>query len=206
MTPLLKTIPVGMLAANCFLLADAATRETFVIDPGADAAAIIDVIRREKLVPKAVINTHGHWDHIGANREIKKVFSVPLLIHRADADFLTTATLNCADALGGGLPSPMADQLLEDGQTLALGGLTLTVIHTPGHTPGGISLLADGLLFTGDTLFCGTIGRCDLPGGSERTLMASLKAYERLPGTLAVLPGHGPSCVLDRERAHNPYL
>lgn len=203
---LLITIPVGPLETNCYIYADAATREAFIIDPGSDAQMIIEQITRNKLIPRAIINTHGHWDHIGANREIKREYAIPLYIHADETAFLTTPVLNGSQLFGGGIPSPTADVTLRDGQTLALGSLALTVIHTPGHTPGGMCLQTEDLLFTGDTLFCGSVGRCDLPGGDESLLTASLEKVRHLPASLTILPGHGPACVLKKELKHNPYL
>lgn len=206
MNYLLVTIPVGILETNCYIFADTASRAAYIIDPGDDASAIMDAITQHHLNPIAIINTHGHWDHIGANRAIKHAYNIPLYIHEQDAIFLTTPQMSGSSRFGGGLPSPLPDRILHEGDVLPLGDCPLTVIHTPGHTPGGICLQSQDVLFTGDTLFCGCIGRCDLPGSSEEQMNASLEKIRRLPPSLKVLPGHGPASVLATELRDNPYL
>ena len=197
---------VGSLDVNCYFIADASSRKAAIIDPGASPENIEAIIEREKLIPVAIINTHGHYDHIGADAALKKKFGIPLLIHRADAPFLTDSSLNGSCYMGVDITGVSADRLLDNGDTINVGALEFTVIHTPGHTPGGICLWTEDLLFTGDTLFCGSVGRCDLAGGDEDILNASLKILKTLPETLRILPGHGPECTLSKELRHNPYL
>lgn len=203
---LLEQIVVGPIETNCYLLADAATHECAVIDPGDDSAKIITRIAAKGWKPVVIINTHSHADHIGANGDIKKTYHVPLMIHRDDADDLPDPARNLSAHIGPGFAAPAADRLLAENDTIAVGQLTLRVVHTPGHTRGGIVLAVEDLLFTGDTLFCGTVGRTDLPGGSDTVLAASLKKFDLFPKTMRILPGHGRPCTLEKEYTHNFFL
>ena len=171
---LIKKIVVSPLESNCYLAGDEDTKEIFVIDPGGDYEKIKNIIDRYSLKPKAVINTHGHGDHIGANNE----FGIPVWIHRLDAEFLTDPSRNLSGAFGFFLKTKKASRLLEHGDTLNIGKYNLEVIHTPGHTPGSICLKEDEVIFTGDTLFRQGIGRTDFAYGSEEDIMRSIK--ERL--------------------------
>ncbi len=200
------TVPVLHQGTNCYILACAATRQAAIIDPGADAALIFAKVKEEGLDVKAVINTHGHSDHIGANQPVKENYQAPLLIHKDDAPMLSRPTLSLAVLVGGTCQGGTADRLLEDGDTIAIGQLTLQVIHTPGHTPGGICLLGSDYLFSGDTLFQLSIGRTDFPGGSYEALLQSLAKLAKLDDRLIVYPGHGPATKLGYEKRFNPYL
>lgn len=200
---MIKTIVVGMMEANCYIVGDDATKEAFIIDPGGDYKKIKKVINEKGLEPKAVINTHGHGDHIGANGE----FELPIWLHRLDAGFLQDPSKNLSGAFGFLLKTKSASRLLEDGDILKIGKYALEVIHTPGHTPGSICLKANGVIFSGDTLFCGGIGRTDFTYGSEEDIMRSIK--ERLlvlDDNYVIYPGHGPSSTIGRERADNPFV
>lgn len=198
--------PVLFGNTNCYLLVDLATKQAAVIDPGGDAEAIAKSLAELEAKPALILNTHGHWDHIGANRALQKRFDLPLLIHEADAVMLQDSARNAAVYYHGDGDGGQATRLLRDGDTVELGQLRLSVLHTPGHTPGGICLLLDSLLFSGDTLFQLSIGRSDLPGGDFRQLMQSLQRLLQLDDHLLVLPGHGPASGLGYEKAHNPYL
>jgi glyoxylase-like metal-dependent hydrolase (beta-lactamase superfamily II) len=156
--------------------------------------------------PAGIINTHGHWDHIGANGTLKEKYGIPIYAYEKEAAYLTDPSLNCSSLVGPAYRSPAADVLLADGQVLRLGRLEIKVIATPGHTAGGICLIVEDLAFTGDTLFSGTMGRTDLPGGDEDVILASLKKLKMLPPSLKILPGHGPSSTLEKELKRNPYL
>jgi glyoxylase-like metal-dependent hydrolase (beta-lactamase superfamily II) len=202
----LATITVGALEENCYLLADTESGETFIIDPGAEPDRIIEAIETGGLKPVGIINTHGHWDHIGANGALKQKYGIPIYAFAKEADYLLEPALNCSSLIGPGYRSPAADVLLADGQVLRLGQLEIKVLATPGHTAGGISLLVADLAFTGDTLFSGTMGRTDLPGGDEDVILASLSKFKELSPSLKILPGHGPSSTLEKELKHNPYL
>ena len=200
---LIKKIVVGPLESNCYLVGDDLTKEIFIIDPGADYEIIKGIIDKDGLKPKAVINTHGHGDHIGANKE----FGIPVWIHRLDADFLTDPSKNLSGAFGFLLKTKTASRLLEDGDALSMGKYKLEVIHTPGHTPGSICLKGDGVIFTGDTLFCQGIGRTDFAYGSEEDIMCSIK--ERLftlDDDYIIYPGHGPSSTIGNEKLYNPFI
>jgi glyoxylase-like metal-dependent hydrolase (beta-lactamase superfamily II) len=203
---LLKRVTVGPLDVNCYLLADRTSRDTVIIDPGGDADKIEARIKEFDMRPVAIVNTHGHYDHIGANAALKDRYHIPLSIHRAEREYLTNTLINGSALMGNECVSPAADMLLADGDTLQAGGLRLTVMHTPGHTPGCICLAVADLLFTGDTLFCGTVGRWDLPGGDEGTLLTSLNRFYAVAPDTRVLPGHGPECLMKNEFRHNPFL
>lgn len=193
----IKKIIVGPLESNCYLFGDEATKEIFVIDPGGDYREIKSVIDKNGMKPKAVINTHGHGDHIGANNE----FGIPVWIHRLDADFLMDPSKNLSGAFGFLLKTKTASRLVEDGDILNIGKYSLEVIHTPGHTPGSICLKAESVIFTGDTLFCEGIGRTDFAYGSEEDIMDSIKEkLFTLKDNYVIYPGHGPDSTIGHEK------
>jgi len=194
---LIETVVVGALETNCYLVACPGTRQALIIDPADEAEEILSRIRRARLIPVAVVNTHGHGDHIGAN----DAFDLPVAIHRLDAGCLSSPEKNLSWMSGIPLSCRPARRLLEDGDTVEAGSVCLTVIHTPGHTPGSICLAGDGVLFSGDTLFADGVGRTDLPGGDESALRRSLvEKVLVLPGATRVLPGHGPETTIEAER------
>ncbi|MFA6356210.1 MAG: MBL fold metallo-hydrolase [Candidatus Omnitrophota bacterium] len=181
----LRQLQVGPLGANCYILGCARTKEAVIIDPGGDAGAIRRQLERDGLKAKCVINTHGHFDHIGANAEL----GLPVYAHKADAVASSAATC------------------LKEGDIIKAGDLSLEVIHTPGHSPGGICLKAGNMLFSGDTLFAGSVGRTDMPGGSGKQLDDSLKKLvAMLADGTEVYPGHGPSTTIGQEKEENPFL
>lgn len=197
-------IPAGIYGVNCYLVSDPETREAVVIDPGGNVSDILAAA--EGLRVTAIINTHGHFDHIGGDAELRTATGAPLLIHGDDAELLTDARLNYSQTVGTRVEDLVADRLLRGGDEVTFGNEALTVIHTPGHTRGCICLLAETDLFTGDTLFAGSVGRTDLYGGDPTALRASLCELLPLPDDLRVHPGHGPETTLGQEKRRNPYL
>ncbi len=191
---------------NCYVVSDE-TGEGVVIDPGGMAKQILAYIREAKLSIVAVLNTHGHCDHIGANDEIRDETGAPLYIHREDAAMISDMKLNLSAFMGFRVMSRPAEQLLSEGDKITFGQSELEVLHTPGHTKGGVCFVGEGVAFTGDTLFAGSIGRSDFPGGSERDLIGNIKKkLLALPDETKVYSGHGPSSEIGWERKCNPYL
>jgi len=182
---------VGPIQANCYIVGCRQTREAVVIDPGAEVPRIVSEAVKRELSIRYILNTHGHWDHTGGNAELRRITRAPLLIHAGDAPQL-------------GEPP---DAFLADGQAISFGTYSLTVLHTPGHSPGGVCLSGKGVIFTGDTLFAGSIGRTDLAGGDYPALLEGVRRrIFSLEDDVRVYPGHGPSSTVGHERAHNPFF
>ena len=191
---------------NCYVVSDD-TGEGVVIDPGGMAKEILAYIREAKLSIKAVLDTHGHCDHIGANDAIRDATEAPLYIHKEDGAMISDIRLNLSAFMGFKVISRPAEHLLSEGDKISFGQSELEVLHTPGHTIGGVCFLGDGVAFTGDTLFAGSIGRSDFPGGSEVELIGNIKKkLLALPDETKVYSGHGPSSEIGWERQCNPYL
>jgi glyoxylase-like metal-dependent hydrolase (beta-lactamase superfamily II) len=204
---ILIRLVVGPLQVNCFILADDKTREAVIIDPGDDGADILKIIKEKGLKVRYIVNTHAHFDHVGANRAIKEATGAELLLHEADAPVLATVSHQSRSFGMNPVSSPAADRLLKHGDLIAAGEVSLKVLHTPGHTPGGISLLEQGMVFTGDALFAGSIGRTDFPGGDLMTLLRAIKTHlMTLPDDTKVFSGHGPASTIGEERRENPFL
>jgi len=196
-----------MIGTNCYVAACPETKEAIVIDPGDEAKKIYNFVTKNEFKVSAIVNTHGHWDHVGGNRDLKKLTGAPIFIHEEDAKFLTDGKLNLGSMMGKNETSPQGDRMLKDGDVVKVGKFDLKVVHTPGHTPGGISLIGENEAFVGDTLFAGSIGRTDLPGGNYETLMTSIKnKLLPLKDEMVVYPGHGPSTTIGKERQRNPFL
>jgi len=204
---LVERLVVGMLQCNCYLVACDDTKEAIVIDPGGDAPLILDRVHELGLAVAYIVNTHGHIDHIAANRPVKEGTGAQLAIHQDDAEWLVTDQGAYARMLGVSSPGPAADVLLEEGDDIAFGNERLQVIHTPGHSLGGISLVGDGVVFCGDTLFSMGVGRVDLPGGSWETLLNTIKTrLFTMPDETVAYTGHGPETTIGREKQFNPWF
>ncbi len=200
-------IPAGVYAANCYLVYSENTKEAIVIDPGGDDDDIIARIKELGLDVKYIILTHGHGDHIAGVKGIKEYTNAPVAIHRDDEYMLKDGAINFSSSMAMGTVELNADILLEDGDILNFGDLEAEIIHTPGHTPGGISIKIGDSLFTGDTLFAGSIGRTDFPKGSYEAIMDSINnRLMKYPDETIVYPGHGPSSTIKNEKASNPYV
>ncbi|MFA5164378.1 MAG: MBL fold metallo-hydrolase [Candidatus Omnitrophota bacterium] len=185
MKHILRALQVGPLAANCYIFGCTETKAAAIIDPGGNAAAIQRQLTGDGLKAECVINTHGHYDHTGANGE----FKLPVFIHKADAG------------------AAAYFRFIKDGDIIKVGNLSLEVIHTPGHSPGSVCLRCGEILFSGDTVFAGTIGRTDLHGGSEERMAESLaKLAAMIDDRTKIYPGHGPSTTMGQEREENPFL
>lgn len=202
---------LGPLETNCWVVSDDADGPAIVIDPAEDVDRILAEVGERAV--SAIVLTHGHFDHLGAVTELLAQTGAPLLVHHDDATAITTAAGTGGAAFGFGATSPPADRLLSDGDRVDAGSLQLSVLHTPGHTPGGICLFADGgegespQLFSGDTLFAGSVGRTDFPGGNGRALSLSIaEKLATLPAETVVHPGHGPDTTIGRERRLNPFF
>jgi len=203
---MLRTFTVGPMEANCYILYNPDKREGLIIDPGAEGSRLIKFIQKEKISILYIINTHGHPDHIGANRKLKEHTGAPILIHQYDAPMLAESDSVLSVIFPSEYSSPPADNLIKEGDSIECAGMKLQVLHTPGHTPGGISLLTDDSIFTGDTLFAGSVGRFDLPGGSQEILLNSVDKILSLDENLTIYPGHGPSTTVAQELRTNPFV
>lgn len=198
---------VGPMDSNCYILGCEKTLQAVVVDPGDEGRKILKRLEELKLKCTTIILTHGHVDHIGALKEVQSATGASVMIHTGDADMLTSPSRNLSAFMGGSIKLKEADRLLNDGDIIEVGTLKIKVMHTPGHTLGGICLEAEGRLITGDTLFAGSIGRSDFPGGNHNQLIASIKS--RLldyPPQTQVYPGHGPASTIGSEIKHNPFL
>jgi len=204
---IIKDLVVGPLMANCFIFGCKKTREAVVIDPGGDADKILLSLADSELEVKYIINTHGHFDHVCGNGKMKDATGADILIHPLDAPMLGMLSSNAAVFGISVENSPPCDQTIEEGETISFGNISLKVIHTPGHTPGGISLYTDGIVFVGDTLFAGSIGRTDFPGGDYDTLISSIKTkLFDMEDDMRVLSGHGPETSIGSEKRFNPFV
>jgi hydroxyacylglutathione hydrolase len=182
---------VGPLMVNCYIVGCKETKEAVVIDPGGDVPKIVSELVKKDLTVRYILNTHGHWDHTDGNDELKRITGAPLLTHAADA----------------GKSSDGTDGFLEEGQEIRFGTYCLRVLHTPGHSPGGVCFHSPGAVFSGDTLFAGSIGRTDLPGGSYEDLLDGVrKKLFCMEDNTRVYPGHGPLSTIGQEKRTNPFF
>ena len=199
---------VGPLACNCYVVGDPESKNAIVIDPGGEPDELAATIAERGLTITAIVATHAHFDHIIGAERLRALTGAPFHMHKADEPLLPWMQESGRMFLGADLPPPpQIDTPASEGDRLVAGAQELQVIHTPGHSPGSISLLADGALFSGDTLFAGSIGRTDLPGGDGRALFDAVRQkLFTLDEDLPVYPGHGPATSLAAERAHNPFV
>lgn len=204
---ILKKLEVGPIMANCYILGCESTKQAAVIDPGDDADRILMELAKSELRVKYLINTHGHFDHVGANKQMKEATSAQIAIHPADEPMLEELSRSAMMFGLSAQNSPPADIVLNHGDEISFGEITLKVIHTPGHSKGGICLYTKGFLFAGDTLFAGSIGRTDLPGGDYDTLISSIKEkLMMLDDDTIVYTGHGPETTIGKEKRINPFI
>jgi hydroxyacylglutathione hydrolase len=220
-----EILPVGFLQCNCMILGDAGTREAIVIDPGDEIERVLEILTRHKLKVRAILSTHAHIDHVGGLAKLHEITGAPILMHAEDVPLYQAMERQAAWL---GMPAPpvaAVDSFLREGDTVRWGGYEAQILHTPGHTPGSVSLylprtggseegskqagkiIEPGRLLAGDTLFAGSIGRTDLWGGDFDSIMRSIHLkLIPLPEDTVVYPGHGPTTTIGRERATNPFL
>ena len=204
----IQSMSLGMLGTNCYLGIRKDTLDTLIFDPGAEGDRLIRYIEREGLHPAAILLTHGHYDHIMAVRDLKEKYNLPVYAHEAEQEVLENPAFNLSTMFGS--PVHMkADHPVTDGQMLEIAGVKIQVLHTPGHTPGGVSYYIDEatILISGDTLFADSVGRTDFPMGSMHTLVRSVREkLFVLEDDVSVLPGHGPETTIGWEKKNNPFV
>ncbi len=204
---IIKQFVVTIFATNCYVVYCEDTLKGIVIDPGGGEDKILKTIKERGLKIEFIVNTHGHPDHTLGNNKIKSVTGAKIAIHKDDSLMLNSTISKVASLATFRLPKSNPDLLLTENYILKFGNISLKVIHTPGHSPGGICLLATDVIFTGDTLFAGSIGRTDIMGGSYKLLMKSIKEkLINLPESIKVYPGHGELTTIEIEKKHNPFL
>jgi hydroxyacylglutathione hydrolase len=201
-----QTFTVGGFQENCYLVIDERSNKSVIVDPGGDGDRLVDAIEASGTTPEAIWITHGHVDHVGAIAAVKRRWNVPVYLHPLDRRLYEVAP---RQAEVYGIPfeeAPPPDREFADGQTLKVGEVEMTVMHTPGHAPGHVVIYGDGIALVGDCLFAGSIGRTDLPFSDPPTLAASLQKIAALPPDTVIYPGHGPDSTIGEERKSNPFL
>jgi hydroxyacylglutathione hydrolase len=203
----IKKLIVSLFEVNCYLVWGGKDKVGVIVDPGDEDETIIDNIGTIGFKPGAILLTHGHGDHIGAVKPIKEKYDIPIYIGREDAPLLESPSANFSSILGHEIACPPADHLVDDNDRFKIGPLDFTVLSTPGHTRGGVCYFVDNILFCGDTLFQGSIGRTDLSGGDYHQLITSIeKKILTLPEDIICYPGHGPKTTVGAEKRNNPFL
>lgn len=204
---IIERIQAGVYAVNCYIVVCEDTKKACVIDPGGDADEILKYIEKNGLTLEFILLTHAHGDHIGGIPKLKEMKNVPIFLHKEDEGMLMDASKNLSSMMGGPTVGVTPDKLISDGDVISLGNLKLNIIHTPGHTRGGICIKVLDILFTGDTLFANSIGRTDFEGGSFEQIIDSIKRKLLVfDDGVKVLPGHGPYSTIGAERIHNPFI
>ncbi|WHH59067.1 MBL fold metallo-hydrolase [Petroclostridium sp. X23] len=204
---ILEVIPVGPIQANCYIVGDKDTNEVAVIDPGEEGNRIVDGLQKKGYKAKYIIATHGHADHIGAVKYLKQHTLAPVMIHGNDSECLIDSKKNLSIYMGVESVQVAADIILEDSMTFTVGRYDFKVLYTPGHSPGGVCVLTNSILFSGDTLFNGSVGRTDLPGGNHQQLIGSIRQkLLALPDDTIVYPGHGAKTTIKKEKESNPFI
>jgi hydroxyacylglutathione hydrolase len=206
---ILEGLALGPYQSNCYIIGSEKTRRCIVLDPGDEGEAILEALKQAKLTVALIVISHGHIDHVSALKTVKEGTGAPFAIHEAEKATFASVLKRISGQIGVDSAEALLkpDRLLKEGDSVDVDDLHFTVIHTPGHTPGGLCLLGHGVVFTGDTLFYYGIGRTDFPGGSTATLMKSLREkLMALPDETVVYPGHGPSTTMGKERRGNPFL
>ncbi|WPC41278.1 MBL fold metallo-hydrolase [Clostridium sp. JS66] len=197
----IKRIPAGIYAANCYIVIDQETKDCIVMDPGGDEEDLIKIIKGENVQVKYILLTHGHLDHTGAAVSLKKEFKAPICINNEDYKMISKGASMYGDIDNN------VDQFIKEGDIFKVGSMEIKCIHTPGHTPGSLCFLMGDSIFTGDTLFAGSIGRTDLEAGDFNAIVKNIKEKLMiLDDEIEVLPGHGPESTIGREKVHNPFL
>lgn len=204
---LVEVLPVGPLQVNCYIVGCPESRAAMVVDPGDEGEKILGRVKSLDLKVALVVNTHGHFDHIGGNKLLVERSGAPLLIHAADQPLLEHAPAHAAAYGLSTTPSPQPDRLLAEGDQVDCGNLQFSVLHVPGHSPGSICLNGHGHIFVGDVLFAGSVGRTDLPGGNHEQLISGIRRKLMiLPDETVVHPGHGPDTTIGEEKLYNPFV
>lgn len=204
---IIEKLSSGVYGANCYIIASESTKDGIIIDPADNTKGLMELIEKKNLNIRYIILTHGHGDHIGGIRELKESTNSEILIHKEDKEMLENKDLNLSSQMPMVMVEIKPDRVLEDGEIIDFGDIKAEIIHTPGHTKGCISIKIDNNIFTGDTLFKGSIGRTDLYGGSYDNIIASIKdKLMTYDDEIKVYPGHGPMSTIGYERNTNPFL
>lgn len=202
-------VDVGDFSTNCYIFGDDGTKEVVIIDPGGEGEKIFNIIKENNFFVKYIILTHGHFDHIGAVKYLKEKTNAKILIHELDSKMLISSVDNLSAFVWlkqGRIVQEKADELIKDKDEYQIGNKVFSIIHTPGHTKGGICILFDNFLFSGDTLFKESVGRTDLPGSDSKAIIESVKKLMTLSDDVEVFPGHGADTTIGHERKYNPYV
>ena len=204
---IIETLKLGSYGANCYIVGSEKSKDVMIIDPGAESSKIKNIIKTKSYNPKFILLTHGHGDHIGGAKDLKNEFNIPVYIHKKDGNMLKDERLNFTKMMYKNGITLNADKFLEDGDKITLDNMKFEVLYTPGHTPGGISIKHKDIVFTGDTLFKGSIGRTDFPGGSYDQLIKSIKEKLLvLDEKTVVYPGHEGKTTIKYEKENNQFL